>query len=70
MSAKAPVTEMKGYFNEADNTIELSVYDIDDPLYENNHVALKVEGFKEQRFAINPISNILFQAGVRLVMQS
>ena len=69
MTAQAPIADMYVYHDEDENCLEISAYKMDDPMYEANHLRIKVLDFKEQRFAINPLYNILFQAGVRLNIQ-
>lgn len=57
------------------NTIELSAYKIDDPAYENNHTKVRpavhnsAGAIMEVQFFFGILSNIMFQAGIRLEQQ-
>lgn len=49
------------------NAITVSAYEMDDPMWENNHITIAIKDVTEGYFGLNLLSNVLQQAGVEMV---
>jgi hypothetical protein len=60
---------LNAFMDSTTGEIFVSAYEADDPMWENNHTVLKDARGSKHESVLNILSNVLHQAGVRLVIE-